>query len=175
MAGEIYIADKATLDSVKTSVDSSNTKLDNLKTGIAGTLSVSDLNNKLIVNYKSVSSTSTVLNVNSPGTLYYVLGGASTNAKMKVTVDGTVIYYRTIPETNLRAGIIYDPTGLVESTIRITPSGAFKIAEISALPPTSTVAGQGHLVIPKPLKFNSFSIYVDCSDTTSISYMYVLD
>lgn len=91
MAGEIYIADKATLDQVKTNTDNI---LGNFP--ISGGTSFEDRNTNLLGYYHSGYPTNNLLlSINGSGLLYGIGIGQNSNQKQfKVTIDGgTPVYF----------------------------------------------------------------------------------
>lgn len=165
MAGEIYIADKITLDEVNSKVTDINSQI--------GVMSVSDFN-KIVLGASKPTGASNVLNITTPGKIYYILGGA-TDSVMKITIDGSVFYYRTLPGTDKRAGIAYSPTGMIPSVSTIFP-GSYATPYGNTVLPNSTGAAAGMVIMLKPLKFSTLRVDIEGTGTnTVIEYMYVLD
>lgn len=188
MAGEIYIADKETLDKVNNKVDLLLEESDQVSQKISkDTISVSDLLSKVKHGYheqNSLTSDVAMLNITSPGTLYYIVAGSNASS-MKITVDGVVIYNRELSGLYARSGIMHFPSGTYfaenysfPSNSRVGLGGDI----VSTNGSTSPSSVDGVLIITRPLKFNTLNVTVkpvtgaSSSETRILlDYYYILD
>lgn len=190
MAGEIYIADKETLDKVKSTSDQVNNKVTQIQTDISGIknkefITAAEVLNKVKCSHfdlsqAQVNSNPGTINTALPGTLYYILAG-SNSANLKITVDNTVIYNRELGGLYVRCGVLYNPTALPFSAdYAMSSDSSISIGNI--VPPNSNPAldsMEGVLVLTKPLKFNSLKVDITPGSGTEtrtvMDYYYVLD
>lgn len=188
----IGIADKSTLDlvrsdtnSLRSSITTVHNKLDALTTNniVEDVILPSQVSRFSQYNGAFNGTTGTILNLNTPGILYYLVFPTSNlaNVRMVITADDIKVFdvNFTLNSTVTYNGIScekyvrYHPSATNSMTIHSVGGQGVLPLSSKVFNANNTTMSAGNLILPSPLRFNSkLSAVITTSAAVSFTYYY---